>query len=103
MLIRLTALIILALALAGAPFGMGRMMDGAHGAGHMAGMHGDSAPQHDRSAPHFMVCPAFAAACAPDIADTLIAILAEAPRLAAVTPIDGMQLLPPVPPPRIIS
>ena len=104
---RLYFLLLMIFALTGAPFGMGRMMDrghmNAHGAGHMATAHGESAPQHDRSTPHYMVCPAFAAACAPGLAYSVIFILAETPRLAAVTPLQGMQLLPPVPPPRMLS
>lgn len=100
------ATLLLALALVGAPFGMGRMMDGAHASvqamdhsniGHMN--HGD-APVHKSSTPHFLMC---AACFAVSVSDALPFERVELREIAIARPaliLHGEALLPDLPPPR---
>ncbi len=99
--------LLMLVALIGAPFGMGRMMDGQanHSAIHqMAGMaHGmdqGSTPAHEPSAPHYMVCSACVAGPVLNIVPVRIALEDEAPRLPHSKTLNGTRYLPPVPPPR---
>jgi uncharacterized protein involved in copper resistance len=99
-------LILLALALVGAPFGMGRMMDGEHTSvqvmdhsqmGHIK--HGD-APAHKSSTPHFMMC---AACFAVSVMDASPPERLQTREVAITMPsaiFYGGDLLPDLPPPR---
>jgi hypothetical protein len=98
--------VLLLLALTGAPFGMGRMMDGAHSSvqvmnhsqmGHMN--HGD-APAHKSSTPHFMMC---AACFAVSVMDSSPPERLQAREIVIALPsaiLHGEVLLPDLPPPR---
>ena len=96
----------IAIALIGAPFGMGRMMDSGHQSmqtmdhsqmGHMN--HGD-APAHKSSTPHFMMCAACFAVSANDgLPLERIELLEIAISLPASI-LHGEALLPDLPPPR---
>ena len=98
-------LLILA-ALIGAPFGMGRMMDGfaSHSTmqhtDHMQGMDHRQKPAHEPSAPHYMVCSACVAAPVINPVPVRIAAMVEKPDFMAAKTLDGTRFLPPVPPPR---
>jgi hypothetical protein len=100
-------LMLIALALTGAPFGMGRMMDNSaghsmiHQAHQMDGMDHGSAPSHDPTAPHYVVCSACLAASAPDAFPVRIILEGDGPISGDLSGIKGSQLLPPVPPPRV--
>ena len=98
--------ILLLIALFGAPFGMGRIMDSA--AGHaaeyhmnnMGGMEHGKMPSHEPSAPHYMVCAACVAAPIVHAVPVRLVAMAEKPILIAVEQLDGTRCMPPVPPPR---
>ncbi len=99
-------LVLLALALTGAPFGMGRMMDGAHASaqamdhsqmGHMN--HGD-APAHTSSAPHFVMCAACFALPVNAVLPLERIAFSENLNTLPTTILYGEALLPDLPPPR---
>ena len=105
-LIRLMMPFLLLAALIGAPFGMGRMMDGAAGHSAMAHMHqmqgmdhGDM-PAHEPSAPHYVVCSACVAVPVIQLVPVRIVAMADKPDFLAAKTLDGTRFLPPVPPPR---
>ncbi len=103
--LRLILPLLLLVALTGAPFGMGRMMDmpGSHGAAHasaMHGMHHDSEPAHKGSAPHYMVCAACAAAPYSVNASFEFVVLPAELAVPEPSALSGTHLLPPVPPPK---
>jgi hypothetical protein len=101
---------LLLLALIGAPFGMGRMMDKAPGhaplhqahemAAMMPGMDHGPTPSHKDSTPHFMVCAASVAVSPPVPDALLLGFKLETFRPAVLAELDGIRFLPPVPPPR---
>jgi hypothetical protein len=108
---RLFPMLLLALALAGAPFGMGRMMDGAHGPAHAAmldhsahaGHHrGQDLPaaDHPATTPHFTLCAACIGAVAQSPQPVMLAVMTG--RIEAAMPdlLTGIAKLPPTPPPR---
>jgi hypothetical protein len=99
-LLRSFVSLVLALALIGAPFGMGRMMDqaGTHQTMHAA-MHHDGGLAHKSSTPHYMVCAACTAFVVESPAFELTVLEAE---LMATVPssLSGTHFLPPVPPPK---
>lgn len=102
---RLLLPLLLLIALTGAPFGMGRMMDlpSSHGAMHVSSMHdmrGGGEPAHKSFAPHYMVCAACAATS--NFANTVFEPYVLSAGLAALEPsaLSGTHLLPPVPPPK---
>lgn len=107
---RMFAFLFLALALIGAPFGMGRMMDVSaghatmhqadHGSGNLTDKNHGSTPAHQPSTPHYMVCSACVAA--PVTLTEAIRILAfsDMPRFTEETVLSGTRFLPPTPPPR---
>lgn len=106
MLLRWFSMAFIVLALTGAPFGMGRMMDGAAGHSAMAHMdsmqgmdHGDM-PAHKPSAPHYVVCAACVAVPVIQLVPVRIVAMAEKPDFLAAKTLDGTRFLPPVPPPR---
>lgn len=100
-------LVLLALALIGAPFGMGRMMDHAHQTmaamdhsqmGHM--QHGDT-PAHKSSAPHFMMCAAcFAVSTGYSLPSERIELREIVIALPSAI-LHGNSMLPDLPPPRV--
>jgi hypothetical protein len=95
--------LLLALALLGAPFGMGRMMDQAHAHQTMHAAHGmqhGTEPPHKSSAPHYMLCAACVAASAPDTSAFDPIMLTTAIDSAEPAALNGMPALPPVPPPK---
>ena len=112
MLMRLISAVILALAIAGAPFGMGRMMDTAHDMHAMHGMthdmsamnhdmdHDMDMPRHDAAAPHFMVCAACVAAMPQSVVPVQIAVLTGVLKSGHSQRLQGMKALPDLPPPR---
>ncbi|MGB8818246.1 MAG: hypothetical protein WCC66_10045 [Rhizobiaceae bacterium] len=103
-------LMLLALAITGAPFGMGRMMDAGaghatmHHAGHtfgtMPGMDHGSTPAHQSSAPHYMVCSACVAAPVIFAETVRMAAISETQDMPDDNRLDGTRFLPPTPPPR---
>ena len=102
------ALLLLAFALTGAPFGMGRMMDGAHSQSQhaaMAGMDhggkiGGEAGDHKSNTPHFMMSAAcFAAPVSAAQPLERIAFTETLHPLPTVI-LHGKALLPDLPPPR---
>ncbi len=100
--------IIFVLAVIGAPFGMGRMMDGAHSQGQIAAMagmdHGDmiggKAGDHKSGTLHFVICSATVAVQVAVAAAQLLSFEIERPRLVAAAALRGNGLLPLTPPPR---
>jgi hypothetical protein len=106
MLFRWISIFWFALALIGAPFGMGRMMDSApsHAAmthlDHMQGMDHGKMPSHEPASPHYMVCSACVAAPVVHLVPVRLAAMAEKPDFLAAKTLDGTRFLPPVPPPR---
>jgi hypothetical protein len=107
--IRLLLPLLLLIALTGAPFGMGRMMDHAHqtiamvdhsAMGHQ-GMHHGEAPADKPSTPHFMMCAAcFTVAPAMGLQAETIALAERVTRLPT-TILHGKSLMPDLPPPRV--
>ena len=107
-MIRWFATLIIAIALTGAPFGMGRMMDGAHDMAAMQGMshnmsamhHDTDMPKHAAAVPHFMMC----AACVAAVPDTLsmaqIAVLTGVLKAGFIPQLEGVRAAPDLPPPR---
>jgi hypothetical protein len=94
--------LLLALALLGAPFGMGRMMDQAHAQQTMHAAHGmqhGTEPPHKSSAPHYMICAACVAASAPAPSAFEPIVLTMALESAEPSALSGVPALPPVPPP----
>jgi hypothetical protein len=98
--------VLLLLALTGAPFGMGRMMDGAHASlqatdhRQMGQIHQGEAPTHEPSTPHFVTC---AACFATPVGDGLLIEALELRETALALPttiLHGKSLLPDLPPPR---
>jgi hypothetical protein len=95
-------------ALIGAPFGMGRMMDGAHlHSEHaaMAGMdHGDmiggKVGDHKPNTLHFVMCSATVAMQAAAPMAQLLSFEIERPLIVADATLRGNGLLPLTPPPR---
>lgn len=107
MLTRILSIVLIALALTGAPFGMGRMMDTAHaavdmhegyGAAHQH--HGSQQPDHKSSAPHFVVCAACVAAVPQALSPVQIAVLTGVLNSGFVPHFEGLRAAPDVPPPR---
>ncbi len=108
MMHRVLMMVFMAIALAGAPFGMGRMMDNAHQSAYSTAdahldhgaMHHGKAPVHDASKPHFVAC----AACAtvPVEADLLAmdVTINEQVKPMPSAILHGNGLLPDLPPPR---
>ena len=97
---------LLLIALIGAPFGMGRMMDSVAGHDaeyHMTHMHGidqGKIPAHDPSTPHYVICSACVSA-PPFAAEPVRLVLeAEVPGSLIAKTLNGTGFLPPVPPPR---
>ncbi len=101
---------ILAIALTGVPFGMGRMMDGGNHTRQASTLvidhsamgpmkHGD-APAHDPSTLHFVLCAAcFAAPVVAAPPPERIAFRQAVAAIAALK-LHGKSLLPDLPPPR---
>ena len=100
-------------ALIGAPFGMGRMMDGAHSQSQsahnehaaMAGMnHGDKiggkVGDHKSNTLHFVMCSATVAVQVAAPAAQLLSFEIERPHQVAAAALHGKGLLPLTPPPR---
>jgi hypothetical protein len=107
MFTRILSILLLALALTGAPFGMGRMMDTAHAAaamhvGHGAAHQDHSSQQtdHKSSAPHFVVCAACVAAVSQALVPVQIATLTGVLKSGFVPQLKGLRAVPDVPPPR---
>lgn len=106
--IRFILPLLILVALIGAPFGMGRMMDGAHSHNQhtaMAGMdHGDmvggKAGDHKPNTPHFVTCSATVAVQAVAPAAQLLSFEIERPLMVADAALHGNGLLPLTPPPR---
>jgi hypothetical protein len=103
---RWTFLVLLALAITGAPFGMGRMMDTAH-AGHsihasqqMSGHHGHDVPTHKTDAPHYVTCAACAAATVDVAPDIQLMVLQGTLQAAIPKAMAGIISVPLTPPPR---
>lgn len=103
---RVFAIFLLALALSGAPFGMGRMMDTAHAghathiSQHVSGHHSDDVPVHKAGVPHFMACAACAAAMVDASPDGQLMVLQGVLEAEETTPLTGVHALPLTPPPR---
>lgn len=106
--IRFILSLLILVALIGAPFGMGRMMDGAHSQSRhaaMAGMdHGDmiggKAGDHKPNTLHFVMCSATVAVQAAAPEAQLLCFEIVRPRLVAEAALQGNGLLPLTPPPR---
>jgi hypothetical protein len=103
---RVIAILLLAFALTGAPFGMGRMMDTAH-AGHTmysgqhaSGHHGQETPAHKADVPHYVGCPACAAAPMDASLDRQLMVLQGALEAEESKLFTGMRAVPLTPPPR---
>lgn len=100
------ATLLLALALTGAPFGMGRMMDGAHASeqamdhSQMEHMNHSEAPVHKSSTPHFMMCAACFAVSAQSSSLPEPVKLREIVSMLPISILHGNTLLPDLPPPR---
>jgi hypothetical protein len=93
---------LIAFAVIGAPFGMGRMMDQAHAKQTMHAAHGmqhGTEPPHKSSAPHYMICAACVAASAPAPSAFEPIVLTMALESAEPSALSGVPALPPVPPP----
>jgi hypothetical protein len=102
-LARLAFFVLIAFAISGAPFGMGRMMDQthAHQTMHAAQhMHHDKMPAHKSSSPHYMICAACVAAGVPDLSAFDPIVLNAALDASEPSPMEGAHVLPPLPPPR---
>jgi hypothetical protein len=94
---------LIAFAVIGAPFGMGRMMDQAHTHQTMHAAHGmqhGTEPLHKSSTPHYMICAACVAANAPGPSAFDPLMLTAALDSAEPAALHGMPALPPVPPPK---
>ena len=106
-LARLALPLLMLIALTGAPFGMGRMMDSAAGhdaeyhMNHMGGTEHGKMPSHEPSAPHYMVCTACIPAPAIHAEIVRLVAMEETRSLIAVERLDGTRFMPPVPPPRV--
>lgn len=103
---RWISLLLLALAITGAPFGMGRMMDTVH-AGHsvhnhhaMSGHHGHDAPAHDANVPHYVACAACAAAMTDGAPAMQLMVLQGALEAAIPDAMVGIIFVPLTPPPQ---
>ena len=103
---RWISLVLLAFALTGAPFGMGRMMDNAH-AGHSmhsgkhaSGHHGQETPAHKADVPHYVACPACAAATVDASLDRQLMVLQGTLQAATSNAMAGIISVPLTPPPR---
>jgi hypothetical protein len=96
-------LILLALALTGAPFGMGRMMDGAHASVQVmdqSQMGHNDLPTHKSSTPHFTMCAAcFAVSTGYGMPLEQIELREIVIALPSAT-LHGKSMLPDLPPPR---
>ena len=107
MALRFLSILLFALALTGAPFGMGRMMDTAHATysqtGHIAhetGHSGQPQPEHPAQTLHFTLCAACVASL-PEMPAAVFLLVLTAPLQTARPPvISGLRALPPTPPPR---
>ena len=105
---RLILPLLILVALIGAPFGMGRMMDTAHGSTQhsaMAGMdHGDmvhgKTGDHKSNTLHFVVCSASVAVGPVAPAAQMLSFAIERRQLPAAKILHGNSLLPLTPPPR---
>jgi hypothetical protein len=98
---------LLALALVTLPFGMGAMMSHADAQGHEvhaahAGHHSrdSEAPGHQGKSMDFLVCGACLSVAPQAVAFALPAEHGKRGTLAALEPLRGIALLPPIPPPR---
>jgi hypothetical protein len=106
--IRFILPLLILVALIGAPFGMGRMMDGAHLQSQhtaMAGMdHGDmvgaKAGDHKPNTLHFVMCSATVAVQAAAPMTQLLSFEIERPLMVAAAALRRADLLPVTPPPR---
>jgi hypothetical protein len=106
--IRFILPLLILVALVGAPFGMGRMMDGAHSHSQhvaMAGMdHGDMIGgkfgDHKPNTLHFVMCSATVAVQAAAPLVQLLSFQIERPLMVADAALRGNSLLPLTPPPR---
>ncbi len=106
--IRFILPLLVLVALIGAPFGMGRMMDGAHSPvqhAAMAGMdHGDmvggKAGDHKPNTLHFVMCSATVAFQAAEPVAQLLSFEIVRPLMDADAALHGNNLLPLTPPPR---
>jgi hypothetical protein len=102
-MMRLIFSLIVACALLGAPFGMGRMMDDSNAHQNMHASHkanDDLVPAHKSSTPHYMVCAACVAAGVPAFLDFDPIVLNATLGDAKPSAFRGAELLPPLPPPR---
>lgn len=110
MLTRWLAIFLFAVALTGAPFGMGRMMDTEHASvmhdAHAMAHHGHRQPDaghipgHDPAAPHFAACAACAAHLPLTGEAAQIAVLSGALQTGTTPRLSGIPALPDLPPPR---
>jgi hypothetical protein len=103
MVVRFLAIFLLAFAITGAPFGMGRMMDTAHAAHasqHMSGHHGHDLPTHNADVPHYVACAACAAAIADAAPAIQLMVLQGALEAATANAMTGITSVPLTPPPQ---
>jgi hypothetical protein len=92
--------LLLSLALLGAPFGMGRMMDQVHQTMHAAhGMQHGTMPEHKGSTPHYVICAACVASI-PQSPDFELTVLDAELTATVPSSLSGTHFLPPVPPPK---
>jgi hypothetical protein len=102
---RLAFFVVIAFAISGAPFGMGRMMDQAHAHQTMHAAHGmnhGEMPTHKSSSPHYMICAACVAAGVPDLSSYDPVVLNATLNVSEPSAMEGAHLLPPLPPPRTL-
>jgi hypothetical protein len=101
---RLIFPMLLLIALTGAPFGMGRMMDGAHHTMQMAD-HGrmahDDTPMHKSSTPHFVMCAAWFDIYVGETLSLERLARNETMQWMPTVILHGTALLPDLPPPRV--
>jgi hypothetical protein len=91
------------IALTSAPFGMGRMMDGAHQAMQVmdhSRMAHDDMPMHKSSIPHFVMCAAWFAVLPDETSPFLPIVLNETIAWMPHVILHGIARMPDLPPPR---